>query len=113
MTLTPFSLKVDLRKKGFNMFFKPYQLASIDLLIEHPEGLTSRQTWEKTNKTILGTISRASVINFLNDLVDLELIEYKETTGKGGIRRVYWLHKSKEELANVLSNKVKEALKTL
>ena len=35
------------------------------------------------------TISRASIINFLNAMVDEGLLGYTEITGKGGHRRIY------------------------
>ena len=35
------------------------------------------------------TISRASVINFLDSMVDDGILAYTETTGKGGYRRIY------------------------
>lgn len=36
-----------------------------------------------------GTVSRATVINFLNDFVDAGMITFTEETGKGGHRRLY------------------------
>jgi len=42
------------------------------------------------NEALSGkTISRASVINFLNAMVDEGVLIYRETTGKGGYRRIY------------------------
>ncbi len=35
------------------------------------------------------TISRASIINFLNAMVDEGVLDYDERTGKGGYHRVY------------------------
>jgi len=35
------------------------------------------------------TISRASIINFLNAMVDESVLNYTEITGKGGHRRIY------------------------
>jgi hypothetical protein len=35
------------------------------------------------------TISRASIINFLNAMVDEGVLDYKEKSGKGGYHRVY------------------------
>lgn len=72
------------------MFFKDYQVEAIRYLQEiSPKGAGSREVWEKVNETLSGTISRASIINFLNELVDVELLSYHETTGKGGHRRIY------------------------
>jgi hypothetical protein len=35
-------------------------------------------------------VSRASIINFLNDMVDNNVLDYKEESGKGGYHRVYF-----------------------
>jgi len=113
MTLTPFSLKLDLSESGMKMFFKEYQIVVLDVLFDNPDGLNSRQVWQKTNEIIPNTISRASIINFLNSLVDLEILEHKEISGKGGYRRIYWHQYSKNDLSKFLSNEVTNALKTL
>lgn len=58
-----------------------------------PEGKvgSSRDIWVKTNVDLAGTstISRASIINFLNAMVDIGVLSYHEITGKGGHRRIY------------------------
>jgi Fe2+ or Zn2+ uptake regulation protein len=113
MTLTPFSLKLDLSEIGMKMFFKSYQIAVLDVLFDNPDGLNSRQVWQKTNEAIPNTISRASIINFLNSLVDLEVLEYKEVSGKGGYQRIYWYQYTKKDLAKFLYNEVTNALNTL
>lgn len=55
------------------------------------EGVGSGKTWEVTNVR-LGTgksISRASVIFFLNRRVDQGVLNYTTATGKGGHHRIY------------------------
>ena len=106
-------LTLDLNEKGFEMFFKPYQIASLDLLWNTDEHLSSRMVWEKVNEMLPGTISRASIINFLNASVENGLLDYIETTGKGGYRRLYTSKLSKPETTKYLSAIVKERLQTL
>ena len=106
-------LVLDLSEKGFEMFFKPYQIASLDLLWNSDEQLSSRMVWERVNETLPGTISRASIINFLNASVDNGLLDYVETTGKGGYRRLYTSRLSKPETSKYLSKIVHERLQTL
>ncbi len=107
------NLNLDLTETGFGMFFKPYQIISLDILWNSEETLSSRQVWEQANIQLTGTISRASIINFLNASVDNGLLDYVETTGKGGHRRLYSSKLSKPETTNYLSEKVKESLLTL
>jgi len=106
-------LTLDLTETGFEMFFKPYQIASLDLLWNSSEHLSSREVWEKVNQALPGTISRASIINFLNASVENGLLGYMETTGKGGYRRLYTPKLSRDETSKYLSNIVKDLLKTL
>jgi hypothetical protein len=106
-------LTLDLTLTGLDMFFKPYQIASLELLWKSKENLSSRQVWEKVNETLPGTISRASIINFLNASVETGLLNYMETTGKGGYRRLYSSKLDKLETSRFLSENVKEKLQTL
>jgi predicted transcriptional regulator len=106
-------LNLDLSETGLGMFFKPYQVASLDLLWNSEETLSSRQVWEKVNEQISGTISRASIINFLNASVENELLDYKEITGKGGYRRLYTSKMTKTETSKFLSEVVLDCLQTL
>jgi len=89
--------QLDTSKKGLDMFFKPWQTVAIHYLNRiHPEGANSREVCEAVNNKT--TISRASVINFLNAMVDNELLGYIEESGKGGYHRVYHLNYKDNEL---------------
>ena len=106
-------LTLDLTETGFDMFFRPYQIAALDLLWNSDDYLSSREVWDKVNQNIEGRISRASIINFLNASVENGLLEFTETTGKGGYRRLYTSKWSKDETAKYLSQIVQNQLKTL
>ncbi len=56
------------------------------------EGATSLPICENVNEQLgLGeSISRASVIVFMNRLVDQGVLGYREGTGKGGIHKIYY-----------------------
>ena len=83
-------LQLNTGKTSLAMFFKDYQVESLRYLWRiQPEGANSRSVWTNVNESIQGSISRASVINYLNAMVDESLLTYTETTGKGGIQRVY------------------------
>ena len=84
------SLEMDLSKTGYEMFFKDWQVESLRYLWRvQPEGANSRAVWLNVNESLRGSISRASVINYLNDMVEERLLTYTETTGKGGHHRIY------------------------
>ena len=106
-------LTLDLTETGFEMFFKPYQIAALNLLWNSDEHLSSRVVWEKVNESLPGTISRASIINFLNASVENDLLDFVETTGKGGYRRLYTSKLSKDETSKYLTKIVQDQLQTL
>jgi len=83
-------LQLDTGKENLEMFFKDYQVEALRYLWHiQPEGANSRAVWTNVNESLERGISRASVINYLNAMVDEGLLTYTETTGKGGHQRVY------------------------
>ena len=55
------------------------------------EGAGSGKAWEHANKELSEgkSISRASVIMYLNRMVDEGVLGYRDATGKGGHHRIY------------------------
>ncbi len=55
------------------------------------EGAGSAKTWEHVNKELSEgkSISRASVIFYLNRMVDEGVMGFRDATGKGGHHRIY------------------------
>ena len=64
-----------------------------------------------TQQRGLGSVSRASVINFLNSLVDQDLLTYTLKTGKGGHQRVYKMTLTREEFAHLIIRRFADKLK--
>ena len=84
------TLKFDPEKKGLAKILRNYQIEALKSLWKNSEkGLTSREVYEYVNGKIDGSISRASIINFLKAMADERVLNYKERTGKGGHHRVY------------------------
>jgi len=71
------SLKMDLSNIALLMFFKPWQLAIMKLLWSGDRGLSSGEVWDGIDRDR----SRASVINFLEDMTMEDLISKHEITG--------------------------------
>ena len=74
------------------MVLKDYQEVAMHYLWRlDGGGASSRDVWMQVNEDLKGkkTISRASIINFLNSMVDEGVLHYTEITGKGGHRRIY------------------------
>ncbi len=87
------SFKFDPSKQGLRKTLKEYEEAGLRYVWSQSEkGAGSGKTWEAVNKT-LGpekSVSRASVIFFLNRMVEQGVLDYRTSTGKGGHRRIYY-----------------------
>ena len=89
---TKLALTIDTSSKGLAMVLKDYQEVALHYLWRlDGGGASSRDVWMQVNEDLKGkkTISRASIINFLNSMVDESVLNYTEITGKGGHRRIY------------------------
>jgi predicted transcriptional regulator len=83
-------LRLDAGKACLAMFFKCWQVESLRYLWRiRPESSNSRAVWTNVNERLQGSISRASVINFLNHMVDEAILTYEEIIGNGGRQRIY------------------------
>ena len=105
-------ISIDTEGNGLESILKPYQAEAMKLLWEGGD-YSSRDVWQKVNERMTTMISRASVINFLNAMVEDGVLDYVETTGKGGYRRIYTASKTEQKfwvwLIQVVNEKLKEA----
>jgi len=98
------SLEMDLSKMGFEMFFRPYQVLILRFLWTADSSAKSLEVWNNIKAHYEGSISRASVINSLNAMVDKGILDYTEKTGKGGHHRVYRHRYSETKLREYLAS---------
>lgn len=94
-------LTYNLDGQGLETIFRSWQIEVFETLWKNPE-LSSRQVFDDVSRVLIasdgGTISRASVINFLNDMVNQKFLDYREISGKGGYKRIYRVNdKSRDE----------------
>jgi hypothetical protein len=85
-------LVLDPSKTGFEKVLRYYQIEALRMVWESTgEGVTSREVYLHVNKALGDdkSISRASIINFLNSMCDEGVLNYEEETCKGGMRRKY------------------------
>ncbi len=120
--------KFDHEKEGLSKTLKEYEEIALRYVWSiGEEGVGSGKTWTNTNEK-LGpdkTVSRASVIFFLNRMFDQGVLDYRTKTGKGGHHRVYFpllyekaykkhlLKTIVESLMRDFPDETKEALKEL
>jgi len=85
-------VKFNTEEDGLRPVLKDYQEVALKYLWRlNGKGASSRDVWVNVNMDLMGerTISRASIINFLNDMVDEGALNNAEITGKGGHRGIY------------------------
>lgn len=58
------------------------------------------------NESLQGSISRASVINYLNTMVDEGLLTYTETACKGGHHRLYYIKYEEAEFEHHIADQI-------
>jgi len=97
---------------GLSKVFRDYQEEALRLVWNRgSEGVISREVWSQVNQNLDGkTISRASIINFLNSLVDEGVLDFDERTGKGGYHRVYRPRLDENEFKKYLAETVISSL---
>jgi hypothetical protein len=80
----------DTSQVGLEAVLRPWQLKALQVLWSSPEGAKSVTVWAEVNKVLEGeTISRASIINFLEEMRELGVLSGVEESGKGGYHWVY------------------------
>jgi predicted transcriptional regulator len=90
MTMTV-KLEIDTSQQGLRMVLKDWEEETLKVFWDDPQKeYTSKLVWDRVNQRLRpGSISRASIINFLEDMVEMGVLGKRETTGKGGYRGIY------------------------
>ena len=86
------SFKLNLSESGLRKTLREYEEVALRYLWEVGyEGAVSGVACKAINERLVSsTISRTSVIVFFNKLVDQGVLGYKDATGKGGTRKIYY-----------------------
>ena len=111
-------MKLDTGKEGLAAVYREYELTVLEYLFSVDEGAGSGRVWKWVNEesdwAMAGnTISRASVIFFLNRLVDEGLLDWRDTTGKGGHHRLYEMKVNRQEFAKAVIDKFVRKLREI
>jgi predicted transcriptional regulator len=81
----------DTGEEGFRTVLRDWKETALKILWGSERGLTSRDVWIGVNRGLEGTrsMSRASIINFLNTMYEEGVLTFEEEKCKGGKRRRY------------------------
>ena len=79
------NIEYDTAESGLRTVLKDYQELALRAIWATPEGLGSKAVMDRVNAELKpNTISRASVINFLESMREIGVLKGDERTGKGG-----------------------------
>jgi uncharacterized protein YwbE len=77
------NIEYDSSEKGLRAVLKYYQEIALRVIWASPEGLGSKAVWDRVNAELKpNTISRASIINFLEAMREAGVLKGDEKTGK-------------------------------
>jgi len=80
-------VEFDSAETGLRAVLKDYQEIALRVIWAGPEGLGSRAVWDRVNAELKpNTISRASVINFLESMREMGVLKGVERTHARALR---------------------------
>ena len=98
-------------KKGSIALMQDYKKVLINKLLETDEPIGTGKLYDHTVEVMNGdNPSRASVIFFMNHLVDNKYASFKDATGKGGHHRKYYTKLRKEDLIEKIRQDINTTL---
>jgi len=84
------NIEYDTAESGLHAVLKDYQELALRAIWATPEGLGSKAVMDRVNAELKpNTISRASIINFLEAMREAGVLKGDEKTGKGGYHWIY------------------------
>lgn len=104
-------IEFDPPQSGLLTVMKNWELKVMQVVWNSPESANSGTVWVEVNKLLNGgSISRASIINFLNEMKELSVPDADERTGKGGVHLVYKMGMNEEKFKKFIAAILLESL---
>ena len=104
-------VEFDTTETGFRAVLKDHQELALRAIWATPEGLGSKAVWDRVNAELKpNTISRASVINFLESMREAGVLKGVERTGKGGYHWIYSPAMNEAEFKQHIARTILESL---
>jgi predicted transcriptional regulator len=105
------NIEYDTAEPGLRAVLKDYQELALRAIWANPEGLGSKAVWDRVNAELKpNTISRASVINFLEAMREAGVLKGVEKTGKGGYHWIYSPSMNEAEFKQYIARTILESL---
>ena len=104
-------IEYDASEKGLRAVLKDYQEIALRVIWATPGGLGSKAVLDRVNAELKpNTISRASVINFLESMREAGVLKGDEKTGKGGHRWIYSPSMNEAQFKQHIARSILESL---
>lgn len=106
------AIMIDPSKVGLEKVLRNYQIEALKIIWNSSnKRLSSREVFQRVNENLKNrVISRASIINFLNDMCEEKILKYEEEACKGGIRRRYYARLNEEQFKKYVVKTVFDSL---
>jgi predicted transcriptional regulator len=105
------NIEFDTAEMGLRAVLKDYQELALRAIWANPEGLGSKAVMDRVNAELKpNTISRASVINFLESMREASVVKGVERTGKGGYHWIYSPAMNEAEFKQYIARTILESL---
>ena len=104
-------VEFDTGETGLRAVLRGYQELVLRAIWANPEGLGSKAVMDRVNAELKpNTISRASVINFLESMREAGVLKGEERTGKGGYHWIYSPAMDEQQYKQYLAKTIIESL---
>ena len=105
------NIEFDTAEMGLRAVLKDYQELALRAIWANPEGLGSKAVMDRVNAELKpNTISRASVINFLESMREASVVKGVERTVKGGYHWIYSPAMNEAEFKQYIARTILESL---
>ena len=105
------ALKFDPDKEGLSTLFRDWQITTLQILWAAPnKKYTTKDIWDKVSRKVERRVSRATVYHFLDEMAQREIIKFNTSTGRGGLRILFYSEYNENEFRKLMAEKLKRSI---
>jgi len=106
------ALKYNPEKKGLETLFRRWQITTLKYLWASPmEKFTTKKVWTHVREKAEKKVSRATIYHFLDHMRKKGVIKASMSTGRGGLRILFYSEYTEEEFKKMMAQKLIDSVK--